>query len=101
MARYDVFPNPGNATAPYLLDVQNDLLDGLATRVVAPLGLPSAYRARFPDLNPCLVVGGEEFVLMTHLLAAVPIAELSRPVTSLAAEHDTVLRALDMLFQGF
>ena len=38
MARYDVYPNPGqNPQVPFLLDVQSDLLSVLDTRVVVPL----------------------------------------------------------------
>ena len=39
MARFDVYPNPGahGSTTPYLLDVQNDLLDGLDSRMAIPL----------------------------------------------------------------
>ena len=39
MARFDVYPNPGQQakTTPYLLDVQSDLLDDLDTRVLIPL----------------------------------------------------------------
>ena len=38
--RFDVYPNPGvqASTTPYLLDVQIDLLDGLDSRMVIPLG---------------------------------------------------------------
>ena len=40
MARFAVYENPNPATradVPSLLDVQDDLLDNLATRVVVPL----------------------------------------------------------------
>ena len=40
MARYDVFANPEAAErhhTPYLVDVQNDFIDRLETRVVIPL----------------------------------------------------------------
>jgi len=40
MAQFDVYLNPNPDTRkpiPYLLDVQTDLLDTLATRVVVPL----------------------------------------------------------------
>ena len=40
MARFDVFANPSVAErkhTPYFVDVQNDYIDALATRVVIPL----------------------------------------------------------------
>ncbi len=45
MSQFDVFDNPNdntNQSMPYLLDVQSDLLDNLATRVVVPLIAASA-----------------------------------------------------------
>ena len=42
MTQFDVHINPNPATRkaiPYLLDVQADLLDTLATRVIVPLPL--------------------------------------------------------------
>lgn len=40
MAQFDVHANPNPSTQeeiPYLLDIQSDLLESLATRVVVPL----------------------------------------------------------------
>ena len=40
MARYDVYANPEASErkhTPYLLDVQNDYIDALTTRIVVPL----------------------------------------------------------------
>jgi len=39
MPRFDVYANEGASakTTPYVLDIQNDLFDGLDTRVVIPL----------------------------------------------------------------
>ena len=45
MAQFDVHRNLNSASAnamPFLLDVQSDLLNGLATRVVVPLAKPEA-----------------------------------------------------------
>ena len=40
MAQFDVYKNENNLTnqkVPYLLDIQNDILDSINTRVVIPL----------------------------------------------------------------
>ena len=40
MARFDVFANPDASErrhTPYLIDVQNEFIDALTTRVVIPL----------------------------------------------------------------
>ena len=54
-------------------------------------------RARTPTVE----VDGLRYVLATQLLSAVPAAMLKAPVGSLAAEADTITRALAMLFRGF
>ena len=84
-----------------VVDVQSDLLDPFETRVVIPLVAPE-HAPRAPRrLNPVLEVAGERRILATHLLAALPRAELGTPVGSLAAERDAIRAALDMLFLGF
>jgi toxin CcdB len=59
--------NPASKTRfPLLLDIQSDLLEGLATRVVVPLALASAARARsMRTLTPILKFEGKEFLMMT------------------------------------
>ena len=99
MARHDVFAHPGGDG--YLLDVQADLLDILATRIVVPLlpisiGPKPAHR-----LNPVFRIGDIEVVMVTQFLSAVPVSALGERRSSLAEEHDRIVAALDMAFQGF
>lgn len=99
MAKYDVYPSPGGVG--FVVDVQTDLLDGLATRVVVPL-LP-AGSAPIPAklLNPVFEIGGDAHVMVTQFLSAVPVQPLRAPVSNLGERADEITRALDMLFQGF
>lgn len=99
MPRFDIFENKGGAG--YLLDVQSDLLSGLNTRVVVPL-LPKSS-APFPGqrLNPVFNIEGQEVVMATQYMAAVPEGELRSCVSSLAEQQDEISVALDMLFLGF
>ena len=55
MAQFDVYENTNpetRKTIPYLLDVQAELLDNLATRVVVPLVAASAMGKAAKLLNP-------------------------------------------------
>lgn len=99
MPKYDVYPNPGGIG--FVVDVQTDLLDGLATRVVVPL-LPTGS-APIPArlLNPIIDIDGDPHVMATQFLSAVPTSPLGNPVANIAARADDITRALDMLFQGF
>lgn len=98
MARYDVYANPNGSG--YLLDVQADLLDGLNTRVVVPL-LPKNQAPKPADrLNPIFEINGEQVIMVSQFLAAVPVSILQNPIANIS-ENIPITNALDMVFQGF
>lgn len=104
MARFDVYRHPDaaqRATTPFLLDVQNEYISGLQTRVVLPLR--SAQRVAIPlrDLNPALEVDGIAVILDAAAIAAVPLSLLKNPVTNLRAQADLITNALDALFGAY
>lgn len=98
MARYTVYRIDSGA---FVLDVQSNLLDDLATRIVIPL-LPLA-EAPEPArrLNPVFEIGNAPYVLVTQFLAAVPLPLLANPVADLSAHDTEISNALDMLLHGF
>ena len=105
MARFDVYTNLGNhaAATPYLLDVQSNLFDALDSRMVIPLRSLKAFpKVKLSNrLTPIFTIKGEEFLLETPKMGAVPQRVLKVPVTSLADEQDQITAALDFLFQGY
>ena len=104
MARFDVYANPVSGErrlTPYFLDVQNDHIDGLATRVMVPLRRESAFGPRARDLNPSLTVAADVVVLDIAALGAVPLSELRKPVANLRDARAAVQEALDALFGSF
>ena len=104
MARFDVYANPETSErkqTPYLVDVQNDYIDALITRVVIPLRREAAFGPKARDLNPLLVVGVDNVVLDTAALGAVPLSELRKPVANLRQDKAAILEALDTLFGAF
>ena len=105
MARFDVYPNPGAHadTTPYLLDVQSDLLDGLDSRMVIPLrSLAHFAKVKLPTrLTPVLQVNGEDYLLETPKMGAVPQRILKTSVVSLVDKQDQITGALDFLFHGY
>ncbi|PID38252.1 MAG: plasmid maintenance protein CcdB [Proteobacteria bacterium] len=82
---------------PFLLDVQADLLDRLATRVEVPLALASEMH---PDQhpNPAFDVDGKAVV--TADVTGVPMSAIGAPVADLGAKRAAILSALDVLFAG-
>ena len=69
MAQFDVYRNPNPATRariPYLVDVQSELLDSLATRVIVPLCKPAVLKSRLAErLNPVFQVEGRKVCMLT------------------------------------
>lgn len=104
MKRFDVYRNEVPASSrrfPYFLVLQSDLLQDLATSVIAPLGRPSVVGGKpVESLAPRLDVDGENFVLYTPELAAVPSSILRKHITNLEAQREPITRALDLLFSG-
>ena len=99
MAQYDLFPNP--AGDGYLLDVQNDMLEGLNVRTVVPLLPQGNALIAASRLNPVFEIEGAPHLMMTQYIAAVPVGILKAPVGDLSENFDAVTSALDMLFHGF
>lgn len=99
MARFDVYQNESGPG--YLLDVQSDILGGLNTRVVVPLLPESSAPLPANRLNPTFSIEGQELVMATQYMAAIPERELQSNVGNLGYKQDEISSALDMLFLGF
>ncbi len=87
---------------PYLLDVQNKLLEGLNTRVVIPL-CPSAALGKksISNLSPQFEIQGIPHTLLTSQLAGIAISGIGPPVYDLSDHRIEIIKALDFLFTGF
>jgi toxin CcdB len=104
VAHFDVYPNPAageRKQTPFLLDLQNDYIAGLSTRVVAPLRKAAAFGPRARNLNPAFTVGEEEVVLDASTLGALPVSLLRKPVANLRGSRVPIQEALDTLFGNF
>lgn len=103
MAQFDVYLNPSSETnsyIPYLLDIQVDLLDVLATKVVIPLHTTASMPKPARYLNPTLKIHDENYVLSTAELAGIPSSMLGEPVTNIANQRQEIIAALDFVFTG-
>ena len=105
MARFDVYVNPGShaATTSYLLDVQSDLLDVLDSCMVIPLrSLEHFPKVKLPGrLTPVVTIKGQDFLLETPKMGAIPRRLLTMPVLSLRDMQPEITSALDFLFHGY
>ncbi|MBI1921196.1 MAG: CcdB family protein [Geobacter sp.] len=104
MAQFDVYENRNPATKksiPYLLDVQADLLDNLATRAVVPLFTVAAMGKAAGHLNPQFKIKRTTVIMSTAELAGVNLNVLGEKVCSLTNDRNEIIAALDFLFTGF
>jgi toxin CcdB len=103
MAQFDIHRNLNPKTKrlfPYLLNVQSDLLDVVATRVVVPLAPEEVVGRPAQKLNPRLRVEGAALIMDTAEIAGVPRRILGEVVGSLSHRRGEVIAALDILFFG-
>ena len=96
-AQFDLFRT---ARGTLVVVLQNDLLDQLQTRVVAPLVPANTLRRTMPSLNPSVTVGSETYLLMPQLMATLTLTELGKRLGSLAILRDEIVRAVDALLSG-
>ncbi len=104
MAQFDVYRNANQSTSelfPFLLDVQNDLLGRLPTRVIVPLSRASNLSWDLSQLNPVFEVAGEKVFMSTADLASMFERNLGEKVVSLQDQRDEILKAVDFLFCGY
>ena len=101
MAQFDVYENINEKTnkqIPFLLDIQNDILKNLSSRVVIPL-IISKEAINF--LNPQFIINEIDVILSTAELASIPMEILGNKVCSLKDKREEIIGAVDFLVTGF
>lgn len=98
MAQFHVYRAPGGRL---VLDLQTDLID-TGSRVVAPLFPAAAGPRAIGRLEPVFMIDGEDYVLHTAEMAAIPSALLkTAAVADLSGADYEIRAALNMVFSGF
>lgn len=104
MSQFRVYKNPGSSSQhiPYLLDVQNELLGGLDTRMVIPLIRESSFKGSgITTLTPKVVINGETLLLLTPQMTGMNKQLLTDEVYDLSDFRYEILSAIDLLIEGF
>jgi len=99
-----VYPNPDARDAkqvPYFLDVQNDHIQGIKTRVLVPLWHQGLLPYPMNELNPVFSVKDTAVVMDTPALGAVATQALKSAVANLGVHQLKIQNALDILFGGY
>ena len=104
MPQFDVYKNPSKKTReayPYLVDVQNPVIDQLATRLVVPLTNANAkHNMLMRKLTPEIDFNGNTFLFMTQQLTSVPEGVLNNPVGTLEGSRTLLIGAIDFAITG-
>ena len=100
MAQFDIYKITCQGGAEFLLDLQDDLLENLSTRVVAPLVRPEMVGQTMQTLNPRVWVASEPYLLLTHMLAAIPVTALVDVAGTAKSQRDEIIASIDLLFTG-
>ena len=101
MAQFDVYENINEKTnkqIPFLLDIQNDILKNLSSRVVIPLVI-SKEAINF--LNPQFIINEIDVILSTAELASISTENFGNKVCSLKHKREEIIGAVDFLVTGF
>ena len=87
---------------PYLVDVQAEALDGLATRVVIPLTRASGA-TQFPlmYLMPAVTLNNHSYIAVTPQLAAIECSVLGARIGMLSTQSRGIESAIELLLHGF
>ena len=101
--QHDVCPNPSRlsrASFPFITVVEADWIESVE-RLCAPLYRVVAGQAG-PAVRemPSVWLDGRPFRLLLKQMRPFPTHSLRRPVGSVAAYRDDIVRALDWLFTG-
>lgn len=103
MAQYDVFTNPSRSASddiPYVVVIQSDLLEALATRLTMPLAVSDAATRAPTALCPVIVVNGQRLHALAHYAAPLPAKLLKRPVGNVSAQASSLVSAMDAVLSG-
>lgn len=94
--------NTENQHIPYLLDVQNDLLEGLDTRMVIPLIRESSFKGSgITTLTPRISINGETLLLLTPQMTSISKHLMTDEAANLADFRYEILAAINLLIEGF
>ena len=100
--QHDVFVNPNPQTRPgfpFIAVLQADVAES-KERIVAPMVPASDLSRAAARMTPVVNLEGRAYHLMVPLMVLVPTARLTKPVGTIRAHRDDIVRAIDWLFCG-
>ena len=104
MAQFDVYENPSKATRkayPYILELQNDVIEQIATRIVVPLAdCAQMSNEEFKGLTPKISYEDKELLILIPQITSMSAKSLKHPAGTLVHLRDEIISALDFAITG-
>ena len=104
MTQFDVYENPSQSTRkayPYILNLQNDVISEIATRLVVPLADYSNMKnEELKKLTPKVSFEDKELLILIPQMASMPAKKLKNPIGTLSHLRDEIISALDFAVTG-
>jgi len=99
MPQFDIYINPHQKTRAidsFIINLQNDLLDNLATRIVAPIAPYNQFNSQIIDkLTPLVLHKEHELLILMPQISSMPERLLNSPIGSLSHLRDEIIVALN------
>jgi len=104
MPQFDIYANPNKKSRsayPFIIDIQSNLIDDLATRIVAPLALYTKFKdEELKKLTLRVSYQEQELVILIPQITSMPANLLKEPIGTLVHLRDEIIAALDFAFTG-
>ena len=98
MAQYDVYAISGSSDL--FLELQANNVQGLSTKIGAPLIARGPFDRPIHRLQPEFDVGGRTYIMLTQHIFSIPATDLKELRANLIASDYRITSALDLLFHG-
>lgn len=104
MAQFDVYKNPSKTSGkffPYLVDIQNNYISEIDTRIVIPLGKAEHFQNQIMQrLQLEIHYNDQDLVLMTPQISSISKKLLRTPIGSLGHLRQEIIDAMDFAITG-
>ena len=97
-AQYDVYSIAGSNDL--FLELQANNVQGLSTKIGAPLIAKGRFDRPIHRLQPEFDIGGRTYIMLTQHIFSIPAADLKDLHANLLASDYRITSALDLLFLG-
>lgn len=105
MEQFDILINKNSRSkkdVPFLINLQSDPMDVLATRIVAPLRETSKYSDQvLTKIHILISINNIDYTIFISELASIPTNVIGEKIMNANFLRQKCIDAIDLLFTGF